>query len=275
MKKTDPAPRESEAALPNPWADTPVVPDAAKPAATAKQRQIKHAILADDTSQSVAVEFDMEGLMTDFPTAKDLERFVYDQTGFVLNLKGRANKLKYQIAMDALNGKSVDPVFVGGENPYIDKADMIPQEDIGPCPERDPSLPDPSTIQNNFVSRTMPHPNTDLRSQGRMVDVLFKKYRNGMISYEVLGTIDFQPHGEKIDKYGRLRPEIIRVIDPRTGEQVVVRKDGTLTPMGRNLRALMQRMKINNTNFWDAWVDRDFVASLESGLHNPWDVEAQ
>jgi hypothetical protein len=45
--------------------------------------------------------------------------------------------------------------------------------------------------------------------------------------------------------------------------------------MGRNLKALMQRMKINNTNFWEAWVDRDFVASLESGLVNPWDVEAQ
>jgi len=275
MKKTEPAPRASEAALPNPWADTPVVPESIKPADTAKARQIKHAILADDPQPENPVEYDMEGLMTDFPTAKELERFVYDQTGFVLNLKGRANKLKYQVAMDALNGKPVDPVFIGGDNPYIDKADMIPQEDIGPCPERDPSLPDPDTVQNTFVSRTMPHPNSDLRSQGRMVDCLFKKYRNGMISYEVLGTIDFQPHGEKIDKYGRLRPEIIRVIDPRTGEQVVVRKDGTLTPMGRNLRALMQRMRINNSNFWDAWVDRDFVAMGGGELQNPWDTEAQ
>ena len=30
--------------------------------------------------------FDMEGLMTDFPTAKELEKFVYDRTGVVLNL---------------------------------------------------------------------------------------------------------------------------------------------------------------------------------------------
>jgi hypothetical protein len=58
----------------------------------------------------------MEGLMTDFPTAKELERFVYDQTGRVLNLKGRANKLKYQVAMDVLNGLPVDPAFVVGQS---------------------------------------------------------------------------------------------------------------------------------------------------------------
>ena len=55
-----------------------------------------------DTDGFVSRDFDLEGLMTDFPTARDLERFVFDETGVVLNLKGRANKLKYQIAMDAL-----------------------------------------------------------------------------------------------------------------------------------------------------------------------------
>ena len=65
-------------------------------------------------------DFDIDGLMTDFPTAKDLERFVFDETGIVLNLKGRANKLKYQVAMDALNGVEVDAKFIGGDNPYID-----------------------------------------------------------------------------------------------------------------------------------------------------------
>ena len=86
------------------------------------------------------IQFDLEGLMTDFPTAKDLERFVYDETGIVLNLKGRANKLKYQIAMDVLNGEEVDPVFLGSENPYVDKAEMIPIEDLKPVPARDPKL---------------------------------------------------------------------------------------------------------------------------------------
>ena len=35
--------------------------------------------------------YDLEGLMTDFPTAKELEKFVFDQTGIVLNIKGRSN----------------------------------------------------------------------------------------------------------------------------------------------------------------------------------------
>ena len=64
-----------------------------------------------------ALQYDLEGLMSDFPTAKELERFVYDETGIVLNLKGRANKLKYQVAMDTLNGQSVEPQFIGRENP--------------------------------------------------------------------------------------------------------------------------------------------------------------
>ena len=90
--------------------------------------------------ETVSVEtlYDLEGLMSDFPTAKELERFVYDETGTVLNLKGRANKLKYQVAMDALNGEPVDPVFIGGDNPYIDKTDLVPVEDMKPAPARDP-----------------------------------------------------------------------------------------------------------------------------------------
>jgi hypothetical protein len=56
---------------------------------------------------------------------------------------------------------------------------------------------------------------------------------------------------------------------------VVVRRDGTLTPQGRNLRAIMQTLRVNNTNHWEMWVNRDFV-NLEGGeLRNPWDVEAQ
>ena len=68
------------------------------------------------TNKSVDPQFDIDGLMTDFPTATELERFVYDQTGIVLNLKGRANKLKYQVAMDVLNGVEVDPIFTGSDN---------------------------------------------------------------------------------------------------------------------------------------------------------------
>ena len=95
-----------------------------------------------------------------------------------------------------------------------------------------------------------------------------------MISYEVLGPIEPRPIGEKMDKFGKIRPEIMSWVDPRTGEQVVVRKDGTMTPQGRNLRAIMQRLRVNNTNHWEMWVNRDFVNTEGGELRNPWDVEA-
>ena len=257
-------PWDSEPFDSEPLDNKPVAP--AKPAAQTKQEIIAKGAVSP-------AEFDMEGLMTDFPTAKELERFVYDQTGIVLNLKGRANKLKYQVAMDVLNGQPVDPGFLGGDNPYIERGDMVPVEDIKPTPPRDDSLPDHTHVQNQFVSRLVPHPNADFRAQDRKVDCVFRKYRNGMISYEVLGPIDQRPEGEKMDKFGRMRPEIIRWIDPRTGEQVMVRADGTLSPMGRNLRAMMQRQKFNDSNFWEVFIDREFSQMAGGELTNPWDVK--
>jgi hypothetical protein len=262
MKKNTPTTEAS------PWDDTPVTPEAH----TEARPQPKQEIIKKAAGPSTA-EFDMEGLMTDFPTAKELERFVYDQTGIVLNLKGRANKLKYQVAMDVLNGKEVDPAFVGGDNPYIERADLVPVEDLKPTPTRDGTLPTHEHIQNQFVSRLVPHPDPEMRALNRKVDCVFRKYRNGMISYEVLGPIDQRPEGEKMDKFGRMRPEIIRWIDPRTGEQVMVRQDGTLSPMGRNLRAMMQRQKFNDSNFWEVFVDREFADMVGGELSNPWDVK--
>jgi hypothetical protein len=262
MKKNNPTP------TPSPWDDAPFDSeplDAVKPAAQTKQEII--------SKSAVRIEFDLEGLMTDFPTAKELERFVYDQTGRVLNLKGRANKLKYQVAMDVLNGQPIDPQFEGGDNPYIERADLVPVEELKAKPTRDASLPAEDTVQNQFVSRLVPHPDPDFRANNRRVDCVFRKYRNGMISYEVLGPIDQRPEGEKMDKFGRLRPEIIRWIDPRTGEQLVVRKDGTLTPQGRNLRGMMQKMRFNNSNWWDVWVDREFAEMVGGELNNPWDLK--
>ena len=217
-------------------------------------------------------EYDMEGLMTDFPTAKELERFVFDETGVVLNLKGRANKLKYQVAMDVLNGAEVDPKFIGSDNPYIDRTELVPVEDLKDKPARDKNLPDPTDIQNIFVSNAIPHTDFEYRMQDKKVSVYFRKYKSGEISYEIVGPIDQRPHGMKLDKYGRERPEIIKWVDPRTGEQTVVRSDGTLTPQGRKLRALMQSFKVNNSNQWDTWIDRDFVVQDQFVTDNPWDA---
>jgi len=273
MAKQPTPPKSPEVEQDNPWAD--VVEDSNETISQSDEpaAPVVHALLDSDRRASVAVEFDMEGLMTDFPTAKELERFVYDQTGTVLNLKGRANKLKYQVAMDALNGRPIDPVFVGGDNPYLDKAELVPVEDLKPIPARDVTLPPEDQLQNLFVSRFIPHPDPEFRARSKKVDCLFKKYKNGMISYEILGPLEQQAHGEKIDKFGRIRPEIIRWVDPRTGEQVIVRKDGTLTPIGRNLRALMQKLRVNNSNHWQVWIDREFVQLEGGSLRNPWDIE--
>ena len=237
------------------------------------KEEVKKVVKAQPPSSLNAPEYDIEGLMTDFPTAKELERFVFDETGIILNLKGRANKLKYQIAMDVLNGQDVDIKFIGESNPYIDKTEMVPVEDLKPVPERSRELPPRETVQNSFFSPFIPHPDEIMRAQDKKVDMVFRKYNNGMISFEILGPLAQRPHGEKIDKYGRTRPEIIKWIDPRTGEQVVMREDGTLTPQGKRLRALMQTKRVNNSNQWDVWIDREFLSVDDSVLNNVWDLD--
>lgn len=261
---------------PSPWEETAVDPSAEQPKPEVEYKvepSVAHTVVRANQTHP---DYDLDGLMTDFPTAKDLERFVFDETGIVLNLKGRANKLKYQVAMDALNGQEVDPKFTGSENPYIDKAEMVPVEDLKPVPARDSSLPHEDQVQNTFVSNFIPHPDAEYRARSRKVQCVFRKYKNGMISYEVVGPIEPKPVGEKMDKFGRVRPELMSWVDPRTGEQLVVRKDGTMTTQGRNLRALMQKMRVNHTtNQWAVWVDREF-ATLEGGaLNNPWGVDEE
>ena len=228
--------------------------------------------IVEDTTILTHPEFDIEGLMTDFPTATELERFVYDQRGIVLNLKGRANKLKYQVAMDVLNGVEVDPKFVGEDNPYIDRTELVPIDPIKPKPARDDNLPPHSETQNTFYVPTFPHPDDEARAKDMKCHMMFRKYKNGAISYEILGPLQERPVGEKIDKFGRTRPEVIKWFDPRTGEQMAQREDGTLTPQGKRLRATMQTYRVNKSNQWDVWVDREFVTLNESIAHNPWDL---
>ena len=275
MKKTTPTPQDvTPVTDDNPWSEAAAaIPSEAtqEPVRRAVQEQIKETI----QKNSDQTEYDLEGLMNDFPTATELERFVYDQTGYTLNLKGRAQKLKYQVAMDVLNSESVDPKFLTGDNPYIDRADLVPVEDLKPVPARDPDLPEEDQIQNQFYTPFIPHPDAEYRARNKKVHTVFKKYRNGMISYEVLGPIEPRPIGEKMDKFGKIRPEIMSWVDPRTGEQVVVRRDGTMTPQGRNLRAIMQKLRVNNTNHWEMWVNRDFVDMEGGALQNPWELDSE
>ena len=249
----------------NPWDDTPNQQAKSSRTAAVPKKNLEQ-------QQASKIEYDIEGLMTDFPTAKELERFVFDETGTVLSLKGRANKLKYQVAMDVLNGVAVDPAYLGKDNPYLEKADMVPEEPMKVVGPREAGIPSREELQNEFYSPFVPHIDPDYRAQGRKMHVTFRKYKNGVITYEVLGPIEPRPFGEKIDKWGKVRPEIIKWVDPRTGEQIVQRDDGTLTPIGRRLRALMQTLRYNNTNQWVRYVDRDFISLDRKAAENPWDI---
>lgn len=259
---------------PNPW-DTPVEGVEEEKPAKAKAKAKPKAQANEEAAPveaSTEWDFDMEGLMSDFPTATELERFVYDVKGVVLALKGRANKLKYQVAMDVLNGVEVDPKFIGSENPYLDKVDLVPEDPLKDAPAKDPAIPSRTQLQNEFYSPFVPHPDFEMRSQDKKVHCMFRKYNNGLITYEVMGPLAKRPIGEKLDKYGRTRPEKVIWIDPRTGEQIVQRSDGTLTPQGKRLRAMMQAFKVNKSNHWDTWIDREFISTTRAARENPWDL---
>ena len=214
-------------------------------------------------------DFDLEGLQTDFPTAKELERFVYDQTGTVLNLKGRSNAVKYQVALAVLNCQEVDSKYLGAENPYIDRADLVPEDPLKPVPERDTRLPAQATVAHTFFTAQLPHPDPESRSRQQHVDVQFRKYKNGMISYEILGPIEPRPEGKKLDKYGKERPEIIRWLDPRTGEQLVKLPNGEFTEMGIRLKAQFDRSNGPVSGMWPR-VDRNVATADPTILSDVW-----
>lgn len=215
--------------------------------------------------------YDMEGLMTDFPTAKELEKFVFDKTGHALELKGRSNKFKYETAMAVLNGEKPDSMLLGNESPYLDKNELVP---VDPMKEI-PSLPidiNGQHIVTQYLTRTFPHPDADWKASGQKCDVVFKKYTNNVITYEIIGPVAPRAIGERINKFGKIVPEKYTWVDPRTGEQVIRNAMGILTPLGTRLKNYMEKQKVNKTTAWAAWIDRDFVL-MDGGsntLDNPW-----
>jgi len=221
----------------------------------------------------LAHDFDMEGLMTDFPNATELQKFVYDQTGIVLNLKGRANKIKYQVALDTLNGIIPSAEFTGSENPYVDRNDMIPVDNMKELPAKTAELLAAGPEVTSFLTRSFPHPDPEWKSTGQKCDVVFRKYFNGIITYEILGPISTRPVGTRVNKYGQTTPEKYSWVDPRTGELIIRTATGGITPIGTRLKAYMQGMKVNKSNAWDTWIDREFVVvGAGGGFDNPWDI---
>jgi len=218
--------------------------------------------------------YDLEGLMTDFPTATELEKFVFDQTGTVLALKGRSNKFKYQTAMDVLNGRPVEEYLKGKENPYLDKNDLIPvdelRKDFPPCAE----------VQGwpmvaFFQAKDFEHPDPEWKASGQRCDVVFKKYANNVITYEIIGPVAARAVGVRVNKFGKEVPEKYTWVDPRTGELVLRKENGSYTPTGTRLKARMSdgRHKINKRPFWEIWIDREFTfGDTSDKAGSVWDV---
>lgn len=240
-----------------------------------KQTPALSPAFADDTRNKPPMDlgFDLEGLMSDFPTAGELQKFVFDQTGVVLNLKGRSNKVKYQIALDTLNGQMPPPAVVGDENPYVDRNDIVPVDPLKELP------PQPAEIWGHkpvtmFQCDVFPHPDPEWSAMGQKCSVIFRKYIDNTITYEVIGPIAQRAIGSRVNKYGKDVPDKFVWIDPRTGEQIIRYADGRITPVGTRLKNFMSKMKIGNKTQWETWIDRDFVIGGDSAaaLDNPWNI---
>ena len=145
--------------------------------------------------------YDIEALQADLPTAKDLAQFVYDKTQIALDLVGKRKEEQYLVAKNALEGKKIPAEFLTEENPYVDKKDTIPEDPLRELPPRSADLPDQDSLVHFFGATNMPHP-LDPQSD-KKVYIDFKKYENGLITYQITGPVEQMPVGTRINKYGQ------------------------------------------------------------------------
>jgi hypothetical protein len=209
--------------------------------------------------------YDIEALKADLPTAKELAQFVYDKVGISLDLIGKPKNDQYLVAKNALEGKKIPQEFVTDDNPYVDRKELIPEDELPALPARSADLP-PEDAQVHFFGATnMPHP-TDPQSD-RKVAIDFKKYSNGVITYQIVAPVEKVAVGERMNKYGQRVPEKYTWLDPRTEERVMRRADGTFTEQGRGLHTYCIGEK--GGGIWSL-IDRDMVTVTQKNIANPW-----
>lgn len=209
--------------------------------------------------------YDIEALKQDLPNAKDLARFVYDKTGIALELIGKPKEEQYLAAKNALEGKKVPAEFLTNDNPFVEKADLIPRDEPKPLPQRDADLPPEESVIHRFGATNMPHP-LDPQSD-RKVQIMFRKYDNNVITYQVLGPMHYVEEGTRINKYGQEVPERYKLIDPRTSEQLMRRSDGSFTERGRGLYTYCTGEK--GASIWNM-IDRDLTSVSAKNIADPW-----
>ena len=209
--------------------------------------------------------YDIEALKADLPTAKELAQFVYDRTQIALDLIGKSKEDQYIVAKNALEGKKVPAEFITSENPYVDKKELIPVDEVRKLPERSKDLPPEDSQVHFFGATNMPHP-LDPQSD-KKVGINFRKYENGLITYQVMGPLEQIAVGSRINKYGQTVPEKYSWIDPRTEELVMRRPDGTFTEKGRGLHTYLVGEK--GGGVWSL-IDRDMTSVTAKNISDPW-----
>lgn len=209
--------------------------------------------------------YDIEALKADLPTAKDLAQFVYDRTQIALDLIGKPKEDQYLVAKNALEGKKVPSEFITDENPYVEKKDLIPADELPPMPGKHKDVPEDSAQVHYFGATNMPHPH-DPQSD-RKVAIDFRKYENNVITFKIVGPVEQIAVGSRINKYGQNVPEKYTWIDPRTEEMVLRRADGTLTEKGRGLYTYCIGEK--GGGIWPL-IDRETVSINQKNIADPW-----
>jgi hypothetical protein len=209
--------------------------------------------------------YDIDALKSDLPTAKELAQFVYDRTQIALDLVGKPKEDQYQVAKNALEGKKVPADYITNDNPYVDKRELIPVDEIKKLPPRSEDLPPIESRVNFFGATNMPHP-FDPQSD-KKVQINFWKYDSGLITFQIMGPLEQVAIGERINKFGQTVPEKYSYIDPRTEESVLRRPDGTFTEKGRGLYAFCSGEK--GAGIW-SMIDKSTMAIAAKNITNPW-----
>jgi hypothetical protein len=209
--------------------------------------------------------YDIEALKADLPTAKDLAQFVYDKTQIAIDLVGKPKEEQYLVAKNALEGKKIPQEYITDENPYIDRKELIPVDEMKKIPPRPDDLPPESSRVHFFGATNMPHP-LDPQSD-RKVMINFWKYDNGMITYQVSGPIEQIAIGSRINKFGQTQPEKYSWLDPRTEEILLRRQDGSFTEKGRGIYSFCIGEK--GAGIWPL-IDKDVITFTEKNIANPW-----
>ena len=209
--------------------------------------------------------YDIGALRADLPSAKELAQFVYDKTGVALDLIGKPKDEQYAVAKAVLDGKEVPKAFATEENPYVDKKELIPEDELGPIPPREKDCPPEDSRIHYFGATNMPHP-FDPQSD-RKVAIDFRKYENGVITFQIVAPVEKVAVGQRINKFGQPQPEKYSWIDPRTGETVLRRADGTFTQKGRGLHTYCTSEK--GSGIWPL-IDKDIVSIDAKNITDPW-----